>query len=99
MAQAEKTLRGQYDIVVKENKGLTEQAELVDAEVWELREELNEQKTLVASILGAIDDLKASAGAGRDVVRAAGKVQSATKDNIFAVSMILLAWFMFLPRK
>lgn len=88
MAQAEKMLRGQYDIVVKENKGLTEQAALVDAEVWELREELNEQKTLVASIIGAIDDLKASTGEGHDVVRAAGKVQNATKDNTFAVSTI-----------
>lgn len=94
VTQAEKILRARYDTVVKENKVLTEQAVLIDAEVWEMREELNEQKTLVASILGAIDDLKASAGAGRDVVRAAGKVQSATKDNAFAVSMILLAWFM-----
>lgn len=91
MTQAEKVLRAQCDTVVKENKVLTEQAVLIDTEVWEMREELNEQKMLVASILGAIDDLKASTGASHDVVRTTGKVQSTTKDNAFAVSMIFLA--------
>lgn len=83
--QSEVKLKAQCETLLKENTGLTKQVEKMDAELWGLNEDMDEQKMLVASILGAIEGLKSGTGAG-NVVLAAKKVQKATDNNAFNVS-------------
>lgn len=83
--QSEVKLKAQCETLLKENTGLTKQVEKMDAELWGLNEDMDEQKMLVASILGAIEGLKSGTGAG-NVVLAAKKVRKATDNNAFNVS-------------
>lgn len=85
LLQTEVKLKGHCEDLKKENTDLIKQTETMDSALWELRDEMDEQKALTSSILAAIEGLKSGAGAG-DVGLAVKKVEKTKNNNAYNVS-------------